>query len=86
MLLQLNGIHIGSNSMSGGQIGGNTTYNTYNSESPYVEECHENDYKTTAGIQATVVEFISMVRGKDEDIRRFIDMLQEKDTLIKTLI
>lgn len=61
-------------------------YNTYNSESPYVEEYHENDYKTTAGIQATVVELISMVRGKDEDIRKFIDMLQEKDTLIKTLI
>lgn len=85
MLLQSDGIHIGRNNMSGGQIGG-TTNNTYNLETPRTDECIENGYKTSDGIQATVTELISMIRVKDEDIRKLIGMLQEKDTLIKTLI
>lgn len=85
MLLQSDGIHIGRNNMSGGQIGG-TSYNTYNPETPRTDECIENGYKTTAGIQETVAELISMIRSKDEDIRKLIGMLQEKDTFIKTLI
>lgn len=86
MLLQSDGIHIGRNNMSGGHIGSHTTYNTYNPETPCTEEYIENGYKITADIQATVAELISMIRRKDEDIRKLISMLQEKETLIKTLI
>lgn len=89
MLLQSDGIHIGRNNMSRGHIGSHTTYNTYNTynlETPRTEEYIENGYKITADIQATVSELISMIRRKDEDIRKLISMLQEKETLIKTLI